>query len=313
MDFNYNSRLIILTLSGSRAYGTWGPTSDYDYRGVIIPPTKIYKSCLHNFEQKEGLQGYGSDSTGYDIKKFVKLAMDNNPNILEILFSPDHLLQVIHPLGQRLRDKKHLFLSKKARHTLSGYAFAQLKRMKQHKAWWDKELAGEVPPKPIRAEFDLPEVPKYPKDMLNQLMTIPNVALEPSILEYISKERDFHEDKRKYDSWYEWKNNRNADRYLLEELYGFDGKHAMHLVRLMKMCEEILTTGELIIERPDAELLKSIKTGAWTFDYIVKWAEDKDIEMNELYAKSTLQKEPRRNEIDELLIDIITEAEKMGW
>lgn len=313
MNFNYNDRLILLVLTGSRAYGTFGPDSDHDYRGIIIPPTHYYKSCMLSFEQKEGLEGYGNDSVGYDIRKFIKLAMDNNPNILEVLFAPDHLVKINTKYGQKLRDNRHLFLSKKVRHTLSGYCFAQLKRMKQHKAWWDKELAGEIPPKPLREDFGLEAVPMYAKDVLNQLITIPTECLNPDMTDYIINERKYFEAKRKYDSWLEWKENRNAARFLLEKEHGFDGKHAMHLVRLMKMCEEVLTTGELIVERPDADLLKSIKHGAWTYDYIIRWAEEKDKEMEELYVKSTLQHEPRRKEIDALCIELISEAEKDGW
>lgn len=313
MNFDYIKHTILLTLAGSRAYGTFGPDSDYDYRGIIIPPTVYYKSCMLNFEQKEGLEGFGDDSVAYDIRKFMKLAMENNPNVLETLFAPDHLLKINTKYGQKIRDNRYLFLSKKARHTLSGYCFAQLKRMKQHKAWWDKELAGEVPPKPERKDFGLDAQPRFPKDVLNHIITVPTELLNPDLIDYMNRERRYFELKKKYDSWLDWKTNRNAARFLLEKENGYDGKHAMHLVRLMTMCEEVLTTGELRVERPDAELLKSIKHGAWTYDYIVKWAEDKDKEMDELYAKSTLQHEPQRKQIDQLCIDIISEATADGW
>ena len=313
MNFDYNKRLILLVLTGSRAYGTFHEGSDYDYRGVIIPPTYFYKSALLKFEQKEGLEGYGPDSSAYNITKFVKLAMDNNPNILEVLFTPDHLVKINTKYGERLRANRHLFISKKARHTLSGYAFAQLKRMKQHKAWWDRELAGDIPPKPLRANYGLPDQPKYSNDMLNQLMTCPTDCLKDELVDYVTRERKYHMDKDKYNSWFEWKSSRNPARYILEKDFGFDAKHGMHLVRLMTMGEELLTTGELIVERPDAEYLKSIKNGAVTFDWLVKWAEEMDLKLSELYETSTLQHEPKRQDIDQLCIDIITEAEKDGW
>ncbi|AEZ66297.1 hypothetical protein phiTE_131 [Pectobacterium phage phiTE] len=37
--------------------------------------------------------------------------------------------------------------------------------------------------------------------------------------------------------------NRNAARHELEEKFGYDTKHAMHLVRLLRMSQEILETG----------------------------------------------------------------------
>ena len=44
---------------------------------------------------------------------------------------------------------------------------------------------------------------------------------------------------------------------------GFHGncKHAMHTVRLLIQCEELLTTGNLIVKRPDAQMLLDIREG----------------------------------------------------
>lgn len=50
-DF-WETRLILKVLSGSRAYGLDHPGSDFDTRGVCIPPLE-YHLGLHTFEQHE--------------------------------------------------------------------------------------------------------------------------------------------------------------------------------------------------------------------------------------------------------------------
>jgi hypothetical protein len=221
MEFDYNKHLIYMTLSGSRAYGINTPESDYDYRGIIIPPTIYYDGFLHSFDQKEGLEGYGQDSVAYNIIKFFKLAANCNPNILEILFVPDDLITVNTEYGEMIRSRAHDFLSKKAEYSFHRYAYAQLKRIKGHKRWWDREKGGE-PKKPNREARGLPSRPKYSKDILNGLFSVPWNLLIGSEAQYVAKERLYFVDKQKYDKWKDWKNNRNPKRAAIEEKYGYD-------------------------------------------------------------------------------------------
>lgn len=313
MNFNYIKHTIFLALAGSRSYGTNRPDSDYDYRGVIIPPSSYAKGFLHSFEQKEGLDGYGEDSVAYDIRKFCKLAADCNPNIIETLFVPDKFVVLNTKYGRELRKNAHLFLSKKAKHTFSGYAFAQLKKIKRHKSWWDRELQGDVPAKPVRTNFGLPSKPKFGKDVLNNIVTIPLDTIDPALQDYVSAERKYHAEKTRYDNWKKWKQNRNINRYKTEVEFGFDVKHALHLVRLMTMCQEILSEGRVIVHRPDAEFLKSILNGAFTYEELVSWSELKEIELEKLYEKSCLPHKPDLKKINDICVELIEQAEKDGF
>ncbi|MDP2647726.1 MAG: nucleotidyltransferase, partial [Candidatus Yanofskybacteria bacterium] len=81
---------------------------------------------------------------------------------------------------------------------------------------------------------------------------------------------------------------------------GYDRKHAMHLVRLMRMCREILTDGKVIVRRPDREELLAIRNGAWEYDQLIEWADRQDAEMTDLVEKSKLRKSPDRTYLDEL-------------
>ena len=52
-----------------------------------------------------------------------------------------------------------------------------------------------------------------------------------------------------------------------------DFKHAMHLVRLLRMGYEALTEGIIKVKRPDAQELLSIRNGDWTYEQVIEYAE----------------------------------------
>lgn len=80
--------LVCLAKTGSRLYGTNIIGSDLDYTGVTIAPLRYWVG-LPKFEQFEFKdEKLGIECTIYDIRKYLKLAFDNNPNIIELLFVP---------------------------------------------------------------------------------------------------------------------------------------------------------------------------------------------------------------------------------
>lgn len=120
-------RVIYKVISGSHAYGLNGPNSDIDYRGVCIPDEK-HIFGLSSFDQQEG----PGDSVIYSLKKFTTLALQNNPNILELLWIPDNELNLIQ-IGERcfkpFIENRERFFSKNIFKSYLGYAEAQAKRM----------------------------------------------------------------------------------------------------------------------------------------------------------------------------------------
>lgn len=87
--------------------------------------------------------------------------------------------------------------------------------------------------------------------------------------------------------------------------YHGNTKHAMHLVRLLRMGQEILETGQVIVRRPDAEELLGIRNGTHSYDNIVEWASDKDKLIREvLYHESKLPKNSNKRLAEELLLNV---------
>lgn len=120
-------RTIFLSKSGSHSYGTAVATSDMDLRGVAIPPPEYFLGFFHNFEQARWVN---QDTVIYDIRKFIKLAMDCNPSILELLFTSPEDWILIHPLMKTIIDQREKFLSTRVKFTFSGYAVSQINKLK---------------------------------------------------------------------------------------------------------------------------------------------------------------------------------------
>lgn len=102
---------------------------------------------------------------------------------------------------------------------------------------------------------------------------------------------DHRKAKEKRSNYFEWKKNRNPDRHVLEEKFGYDTKHAMHLVRILKMGEEILSGKGVLVRRPDAKALLDIREGFMSYDTLISWAESADWHISQyLYEHTALPK-----------------------
>lgn len=153
MKFTHNGteyELMVLHLAGSKLYGNSRPESDTDYRGVFLAPNETFTGLLGTVEQLEGKDVWQAlvdagldlvetdDLVIYELNRFCKLALDNNPNIMDTLchdYTNPEFSVYCSDSGKELLQNKHLFMSTKLKHTFSGYAMAQLKRIKGHNKW----------------------------------------------------------------------------------------------------------------------------------------------------------------------------------
>src|SRR5690606_2726562 len=89
-------RSILITLAGSKSYGTDHAGSDTDYRGVLILPQDEYFSFRSPREQVIWQEPErDEEGTIYELRKFVGLALQCNPNIIECLFChDDHIAHI---------------------------------------------------------------------------------------------------------------------------------------------------------------------------------------------------------------------------
>ena len=113
---------LLRCISGSKAYGTNLAHSDTDIKGVFILPQQTF----YGLDYTEQVSDEKNDTTFYEIKRFIELLLKNNPNILELLATPDDCVLYRHPSVSRLKPAH--FLSKLCQNTFAQYAFSQIKK-----------------------------------------------------------------------------------------------------------------------------------------------------------------------------------------
>lgn len=135
-DIKEKGLLLFECISGSKAYGLNTAQSDTDLRGVYYLP----KAQFYGLEYIPQISNETSDEVYYELGRFVELLIRNNPNILELLASPEDCILHKHPIMNRL--PLDLFLSKLCKETFAGYAFTQIKKARGYK----KKIVNPVDP-----------------------------------------------------------------------------------------------------------------------------------------------------------------------
>ena len=128
---------IFLVKSGSTLYGTRTENSDDDAIGVFIEPEeyRLGRKRVETVDFKTNSNSSGKrnqkgdlDVTMHSLDKFVGLAINNNPTIVELFFAPDNCLIHVTDIGKEFLASYPLFVSKKLYHALGGYAYQQIER-----------------------------------------------------------------------------------------------------------------------------------------------------------------------------------------
>lgn len=115
---------------GSVAHGTAGDIiDDVDVGGVFIAPETHYFGLTH-LEHIERIGVAGKyDFAIFEIRKYFRLLLKSNPNVLSLLWLPQNLYIIQSDWGKRLIINRHIFMSKALYKSFGGYAYGQLRRM----------------------------------------------------------------------------------------------------------------------------------------------------------------------------------------
>jgi predicted nucleotidyltransferase len=345
LDDMMNGNLLVKHYAGSHSYGMALPTSDVDFRGIFVADPLYIRTPFYTVGELSDVSE--EDTKFYEMNKFMKLALDCNPNVVETLWtSPQHIVHDT-PQYQLLRSHAPEFLTTKIAFTTSGYALGQLKRIKGHNKWINSPQPEEAPQQvdyiklihnftaaKVLNSIDLrdyftgyrlvpfsgetyglyrldgyspfnPETGALNTDYQGDSHELgtPDMIVKFNKQQYLA-------DKDIWSNYWTWKKNRNAYRSELEEQFGYDTKHAAHLVRLLRMGAEALETGKLNVFRHDATELLSIRHGAWTYEEVVEYAEHMDNHVrNVLLPKSQLPKKPDTLKAANLILTI----QDMTW
>jgi uncharacterized protein len=109
-----------------------------------------------------------------------------------------------------------------------------------------------------------------------------------------------------YLAYQEWLENRNEARYVETQEHGqrIDGKNMMHCMRLIRMAQEIGTGKGVIVRRPDAEELLSIRRGEVDLSKLIEMADQAIKDMDSIFDNSDLPEKVDSNLVNDLLVKI---------
>ncbi len=117
-------RTLYAAVVGSRAFGLATADSDVDVRGVYAAPASSFWSLR---KPPQHIEGPEVERFSWEVERFCELALKANPNLLEVLHSPQVL--VCTEVGAELVGLRDAFLSQLAYQTYSGYVLSQFKRI----------------------------------------------------------------------------------------------------------------------------------------------------------------------------------------
>jgi uncharacterized protein len=125
---NVEPFVIYRVVAGSRAFGLATDASDEDRRGVYLPPADWHWGFDKPPDQVD-TKSDGVEEVVWEVEKFLRLALNGNPNILEVLWAP--VVLQTDEVGRELRSMRAAFLSRRLHQTYSGYVTSQFRHLEQ--------------------------------------------------------------------------------------------------------------------------------------------------------------------------------------
>jgi predicted nucleotidyltransferase len=135
---------ILTAYRGSHSHGTFVPSTDensiddIDLMSICIP-SRSYYFGLDTFGSRDTLEIKDGpwDIVAYEIRKFVRLLMKGNPNVIGILWLRPKDYFKLDQAGHLLLDFRKLFNSQAVYHSFLGYSNAQFYKMEHlaHKGY----------------------------------------------------------------------------------------------------------------------------------------------------------------------------------
>lgn len=248
------NKLIAKFKIGSHLYGLQHAKSDEDYMGIFIPSAKellglnrIDEVDLSTKSSKDDRRNTAEDidEKVYSIHKYLTLALNNNPNILEVLFATPENILITSPEWEELVANRDKIISKKVFKTFTGYANAQKKKLTVKKERYTSLI---ISVEMMEKTFSLAEL----GDTKRAITEEESKMLNKSLSYYKGKKgncESFHKGmplKTIYDKLVEERDNYGwrvkTDSF---DKLGYDVKFAYHLIRILSEGEILLKTGEL--------------------------------------------------------------------
>lgn len=283
-------KVLVKIKVGSNLYGTNGPDSDTDYKGVFLPSFDevVLGNQLGQFPKSIKL-GTGDDTTKntaddidyelYSLQYYLCLLQKGDTGAVELLFAPDEMIEITSPEWEYLRTKRKIFITKEMKSFL-GYCRTQaskysakggriaalrkvidfmhfhLEKFKEHDGYIK---SGQIPVLLMSQIWeDLPEgeyIRKFvePRNNANMFEVCGRKFDETASVKYV------------YDQLQKVIDGYGNRAKQAENSKGVDWKAVSHAFRVGYQLKELMETGDLKFPLKDSKFFKQVKFGKLKF------------------------------------------------
>jgi predicted nucleotidyltransferase len=101
---------------------------------------------------------------------------------------------------------------------------------------------------------------------------------------------------------------KKGQRPEIEVEFGYDVKAAMHTLRLLYECKELVSTGRITLPRPERDFLVRVRTGSYSMEKVIAMAKELISECAQSEKESQLPERVDRHAVSILLADCYRRA-----
>lgn len=295
---------------GSTVYGTKLPTSDTDYKRVVLPSAKdilMQKAIFVNHEKTNQTDNKNSpddiDIETFSIQRYLQLLLEGQTVTIDMLFVPPKHYREANDIWQYITENKHQFLH-------SGVsAFVGYCRTQANKYGIRGSRMGAVKKALLFLSCNA-----------NKQLTIGELDFKGildgkyiSIVDHIGADKTLSPHFEVCNRKFSMRTKIEYAIECLEKVYasyghrarlaeqnqGIDWKALMHAVRIKNQAIELLTTGNVTFPRPEKDHLLKIRTGELPYDQVAHEIEEGLTEVESV--KSRLPERPNYHFCESLI------------
>ena len=310
-----NHKIAFKTKFGSHVYGTDGPESDTDYKGIFIPNIRdIVLGTAKNvhtentkINKDEKNSSHDVDFSMYSLKKYLNFLCDGEVVAIDMLFTPCKHWDFWNEIWGHIQINKNRFISRNIKKYV-GYCTGQAAKygVKGSRLSAMKSTIEFLNTQP---QWDNIGLAFSEKELLNFTERTPHVNVkvigDARYLEVcgscygLQSGVGYSKDliQQKYDAY-------GHRAKLAEKNEGVDWKAMSHAIRVCNQAEEILRTGYITFPRPEAEYLKNVKRGKLKFKAVQESLEEKLEVLDRAGEISKLPEKPDLEFMNDFIFDV---------
>lgn len=311
--------LLYLCKFGSHLYGTAGPNSDVDYKGIFLPDRKelLLGNKVKSLHYKTGDDSSRNSNEDMDvdlwsIQYFFELVGKGETNAIDLIYSPtnEKCVEYVHPILSKYVFSEPLrFFNPVNCNAFIGYSKHQIKkygsaatRLGVLKQVYDFLMENDYIFS-SNPDIRLSQIVEHILDkfydksycFMKEVNEEESLVLCGKIHLFSIRLSEFHNRvKREYEKY----GQRVKDAY---ENKNVDWKAVSHSLRCLYQMEELLTNGYIQFPLKESKYLLEIKEGKYDFQQIDQVIQDKLDSVDHL-QKSTTVKGENNNKLKEYII-----------